>query len=295
MRTARHDVPSPQEHQVTTQAAPAPPVFHSTNSGVIVQRTAQLKQAHRTEGRRLALEQAAFLNAKHAGQATVTVHEEAFGTRDRLHWLIHLPALGGYRALAPLLDGDEGPAADADWHGWFTDGSFHETALIPQHWGMYGTDEALPEGTVIDAAAPDLRVPPAQRQTSISPARTRHSANSGLIIHRSAQPKYAFRAEARLFARRITASITTGLPGIASSFLYEEAFGPADRVHWLIHMKSVDAYYDLIDMHMRMDEETRAIYLDEIIAPEKGGGTWNRLFVEGAMTDTAFAPLAEAH
>ncbi|MET7517211.1 DUF6039 family protein [Streptomyces sp. NPDC005480] len=268
--------------------------FHSTNSGVIVERTAQLKQAHRAEGRRIALEQAAYLNDKFAGQTTVTVHEETFGVRDRLHWLVHLPKLSGHREISRLLDGDEGPAADTDWHGMFVDGSFSETALIPQHWGMYGTDEALPEGTVIDAAAPDLRVPPAQRQTSMSPERTLNSSGAGLMIHRVAQPKYAFRAEARLFARRITESINTRLPGIASSFLYEEAFGPADRVHWLIHMKSEDTYYDLIDMHMRMDDATRAIYLDEIIAPEKGGGTWNRLFVEESMGDIAFSPVPDA-
>jgi len=267
--------------------------FHSTNSGVIVERTAQLKQEHRTEGRRIALEQAAFLNEKFAGRTTVTVHEEAFGSRDRLHWLIHLPQLSGHREIVRLLDGDEGPAGEAGWDRMFVDGSFSETALIPQHWGMYGTDEALPDGTQIDAAAPDLRVPPAQRQTSVSPDQTVNSATAGMMIHRVAQPKYAFRAEARLFARRITESINTRLPGIASSFLYEEAFGPADRVHWLIHMKNEDSYYDLIDMHMRMDEETRAIYLDEIIAPEKGGGTWNRLFVEGSMGDTAFAPLPQ--
>lgn len=94
-----------------------------------------------------------------------------------------------------------------------------------------------------------------------------------------------------MFARRITESINTRLPGIASSFLYEEAFGPADRTHWLIHMHSENAYYDLIDMHMRMDDEVRDIYLDEIIAPEKGGGTWNRIFVDGSMGDVACAPL----
>lgn len=266
-------------------------ILHSTNTGVVVKRTAQLRQAHRSEGRRVALRQAEFVNTKYAGDVTVFVFEEAFGRRDRLHWMIHLRSLAGLRAISALLDGDEGPAAETDWQEMFVDGSFEETALIPQGWGMYGTDEVLPDGTRVADATPDLRVQPAQQQTAISPEETVNSSNAGLIIHRVAQPRYAFRAEARMFARRITESINTRLPGIASSFLYEEAFGPADRTHWLIHMKSENAYYDLIEMHMRMDDEVRDIYLDEIIAPEKGGGTWNRIFVEGSMGDVACAPL----
>ncbi|THA24097.1 hypothetical protein E4198_04515 [Streptomyces sp. RKND-216] len=276
-------------HRQTSVSAET--LLHSTNAGVVVKRTAQLKQAHRAEGRRIALLQAEFLNTKYAGEVTVFVLEEAFGRRDRLHWMIHLRSLAGFRAVSALLDGDEGPAAETDWQGMFTDGSFEETALIPQGWGMYGTDEVLPDGTRIADATPGLRVPPAQEQTAVAPRDTVHSANAGLIIHRVAQPRYAFRAEARMFARRITESINTRLPGIASSFLYEEAFGPADRTHWLIHMHSENAYYDLIDMHMRMDDEVRDIYLDEIIAPEKGGGTWNRIFVDGSMGDVACAPL----
>lgn len=266
-------------------------ILHSTNAGVVVKRTAQLKQAYRAEGRRIALLQAEFINTKYAGDATVFVFDEAFGRRDRLHWMIHLHSLSGLRVIATLLDGDEGPAAEMKAQDMFVDGSFQETALIPQGWGMYGTDEVLPNGTRVADAAPGLQVPPAQQQTAISPEETLNSSNAGLIIHRVAQPRYAFRAEARMFARRITESINTRLPGIASSFLYEEAFGPADRTHWLIHMRSEDAYYDLIDMHMRMDDEVRDIYLDEIIASEKGGGTWSRIFVEGSMGDVACAPL----
>ncbi|GGQ66474.1 DUF6039 family protein [Kitasatospora griseola] len=267
-------------------------LLHSTNAGAVVKRSAQLKLAHRDEGRRIALLQAEYVNTKYAGDATVFVFDEKFGRRDRLHWMIHLRSLGGYRAVTALLDGNEGPAAGTGWQEMFLDASFDETALIPQGWGMYGTDAVLPDGTPIAEATPDLLVAPAQHQTGITAEQTVNSSNAGLIIHRVAQPKYAFRAEARMFARRITESINTRLPGIASSFLYEEAFGPADRTHWLIHMKSETAYYDLIDMHMRMHDDVRAIYLDEIIAPEKGGGTWNRIFVEGSMGDVSFAPLA---
>ncbi|SDD61756.1 DUF6039 family protein [Actinokineospora iranica] len=260
-------------------------LLHSANCGVVVERTAQLRNQHRKTGRRAALDLAERINVKYQGAATVLVYEEVFGRRDRLHWLLHLRSLGNYSAVESAFD-------DAGTDPMYVDGSVSETLLIPQHWGMYGTDEALPDDAGIDAAKPDLVVPPAAGQTTVPADQLTHSANAGVIIHRSAVTKYAFRAEARMFARQITEDINTRLPGVVSSFLYEEAFGGADHMHWLIHMESLSAYYDLIDMHQRMDDATRGIYLNEIISPEKGGGTWNRIFVEGSMVDVAFSPLS---
>ncbi|PWW64695.1 DUF6039 family protein [Actinokineospora spheciospongiae] len=277
--------------QAQTTLAPED-LLNSVNSGVVVERTAQLRAQFRSVGKKTALELAEQINHKHQGAATVFVYEEAFGRRDRLHWLLHLRSLHDYAAVSDLFeDGLEGTGEGAGTDPMYVDGSVTETLLIPQHWGMYGTDEALPEGAGIDTAKPNLVVPPAAGQTSLPADSLVHSGNSEIVIHRSAVTKYAFRAEARMFARQITEDINTHLPGVSTSFLFEEAFGGADHVHWLIHMKDLDSYYDLIDMHQRMDQATRDIYLNEIIAPAKGGGTWNRIFVEGSMGDVAFTPL----
>ena len=72
-------------------------------------------------------------------------------------------------------------------------------------------------------------------------------------------------------------------------FVYEEAFGCADRLHWLIHLKSITSYYRLLELHVR-NEKVRDLYFEEKISPEKGGGTWAKMFVPGSMVDVALTP-----
>jgi hypothetical protein len=284
---------------------PAGKLMHSANAGAVVDRAAQLRHEHRSAAHRFALEYAGHINAHYSDSVSVLVYEEAFGTRNRLHWLLHLRSLADYEMLRELPDQDGelrdllkrhavGGQADGGWDAMFVDGSITETALIPQAWGMYGTSEALPEDVAGDQDGEAFVVPPAHHQTNLPLEKILHSANSGLIIHRTAQPRYKFRAEARMFAREVAESINSRQVGSTTTYLYEEAFGPADRIHWLIHMRSASSYYPLIDMHVQMDDEVRDIYLRERIPAEKGGGTWNRIFVEDSMRDVAFAPLSTA-
>lgn len=74
-----------------------------------------------------------------------------------------------------------------------------------------------------------------------------------------------------------------------SVFVYEGAFGPADHLHWLIHMRSMDSYFRLLEMHVR-NEDVRDLYFRELISAEKGGGTWARMFLPGTLVDTAMTP-----
>ncbi|MFJ8189379.1 DUF6039 family protein [Streptomyces sp. NPDC096094] len=60
--------------------------------------------------------------------------------------------------------------------------------------------------------------------------------------------------------------------GEVSVLLYEEAFGTSDRIHWLIHMKSLASYYSLIDMRAWMEDDVRDVYSKERIAPENARG-----------------------
>ena len=44
-----------------------------------------------------------------------------------------------------------------------------------------------------------------------------------------------------------------------------------------------------IELHVR-NEKVRDLYFEEKIAPERGGGTWARMFVPGSMVDVALTP-----
>ena len=42
-------------------------------------------------------------------------------------------------------------------------------------------------------------------------------------------------------------------------FLYEEALGSPDRIHWLIHLRDLSANDSLIDMHAAMTPEVAEV------------------------------------
>ena len=125
-----HIVP-PAQHQLE----PLPTdLLHSANAGVVVQKVGQLRSEYRDEGRMFAREMAKHVNARQNGNATTFVYEETFGYEDRLHFLIHLRDLTTYRRLLTL-----DAFAEQGRPGTFVDGSVHDDALTPHHWGLYAT------------------------------------------------------------------------------------------------------------------------------------------------------------
>src|SRR5947209_7827184 len=86
---------------------PAEEILHSANAGVIVERTGQIKNEFRSEGRKFGRELAEYLNTTQRGIATVFVYEETFGTKDHLHWLIHARSLEDYETLVQMGTRDE--------------------------------------------------------------------------------------------------------------------------------------------------------------------------------------------
>ncbi len=127
-----------------------------------------------------------------------------------------------------------------------------------------------------------------QQQTSAPPEKLLNSANAGLIIHRVGQFKYEFAAEGRGFSVDLLAYINENQLGVATTFCYEEAFGVRDRVHWFIHMKSLDAYKKLLHM-VDHDERFQGISLVDRL-PEKGHGNWERIFAESSMRERILVP-----
>jgi hypothetical protein len=296
--TVTHD-PAVLSAQHQTSVAPDK-ILHSANCGVIVERVGQLRGDFRSEGRQFARELAEYMNTNYTDLVTVLLYEETFGTKDRLHWLIHLKSFDAYDTLLRMGTRDEGwrdlilrhriPAerGGGGWERMFLDAGLRETVLLPQFTGMYGTGDA-------PAPAPDRLggaavVPPAQAQTRLAPQEILHSANAGIIIHRTGQLRYGLRTEGRQFARDVAEMINEQQRGEVTVFLYEEAFGTSDRIHWLLHLKSLSSYYAMIDMRAFMNPEVLDVYTRERIAPEKGGGTWDRMFIDATLADLALTP-----
>ncbi len=295
--TVKFTIPPAQEQS----SVPPEDLLNSGNAGVIVERTAQLRNGYHAAGRQFARGLAEMINVKQQGTATVFVYEETFGTKDKMHFLIHLSSLAAYEVLVAMGTRDEEYRAQlspeqkeeaARWDKIFVDAGMHETVLLPQFWGMYGTqaDGKLErESTVYTQSAPITSIPGAREQVALPSDQVLHSGNAGLVMHRTAVLSYDFRSEGRVFAREVAQSINENLPGEATVFVYEEAFGTADRLHWLIHLKSITSYYRLLELHVR-NEKVRNLYFEEKIPPEKGGGTWARMFLPGSMVDVALTP-----
>jgi hypothetical protein len=291
-------VPSAQNQT----AIPYEKILHSANAGLIVHRTAIVKAEFRSEGRTFARDLAEYITAKQIGVASVFVYEETFGTKDIIHWILHISNLEAYSTMVQMGNSDPGfreiffkqrispEKGSGTWDRMFIDGSITETVLLPQFYGMYGTATAGLQLPVKETARGGLILPPAQHQTSVPVAETLNSSTAGIVIHRRGQLKYEFRAEGRQFARAVAETINTHQKGIASVFLYEEAFGRSDRLHWLIHLKDLAAYYSLIDMRAFMTPEVSEVYTRQWISPEKGGGDWSRMFIDATLEDMALTP-----
>lgn len=128
----------------------------------------------------------------------------------------------------------------------------------------------------------------AQQQTSIPQEKLLNSSNCGLIIHRVGQFNYEFAEEGRGFSVDLLNYINENQLGVATTFCYEEVFGVRDRMHWFIHMKSIDAYKKLLHM-VDHDEKFQDISLVDRL-PEKGHGNWERIFIEASMRERILVP-----
>lgn len=263
--------------------------LNSAASSVVIRRSAQPLPGTHAESRQLLLKLADHITSAGEGRASARCYEETFGTRERLHMLMHLDSIASYRDLRRLVDEEIGDG----WNRVFQPGSVQDVVLMPQFWGMYGAragGDREKQSTVYRSSASPVALPGARHQTDQPDSALLHSGNAEVVMHRSGQMVYDLRSEARQFGREVADSINENLPGQCTVFVYEEAFGSADRLHWLIHLKDVTTYMRLLALHVK-DEKVRDIYFRQRIAAEKGGGTWARMFVEGSMADIALVPL----
>lgn len=282
----------------------APAKLDSVTAGLMIHRTALVKGKFWQEARIASRRITEYLNTTHGELVTVFVYEEVAGKRDRIHWLFHFNSFVEYEELihtnGSLYHNDLfcGLSADQDAiNKMFVDGSVQETVLLPHRWGSQGTiTEKMAQDPETNPLAPGEMIPrflvqSADHQTTVEEAKSMNSATAGIVMHRVSDFNYEFRTEARIFARTVAENVNLNMNGLASAFLYEEQFGPMDRVHWLIHMKSLDVYYQLMGLDARVDPNApRASYLQDWIPPEKGGGSWDKILIQGSVQDSALRP-----
>lgn len=129
---------------------------------------------------------------------------------------------------------------------------------------------------------------PAYLQSSVPLDQVLHSANAGFIVHRRGLLRNEFRAEGLQFAAELIELINAGDIGYVSVFLYEEMFGVHNRLHWILHLKQPNDYGRLLDKVDHNRKWREVTDLDRL--PTKGGGGWERIFVEGSITETVMCP-----
>lgn len=258
------------------RAAAAEDVLHSGNAGFVVHRTGQLEYGFAREGREFAAELVGYLNRAQAGTISTFLFAEAFGARDRLHWLVHMRSPHDYQRLLDMVDQDRAyqdiseldrlpHKGGGNWERMFLPGTFSERVLCPQHGFAHP-----PEGAVDPA---QLFAEPACWQTSQPPELQLTTATAGAVVLRTGDARYDVRAEARTFAVDWLEEVNAALAGDVTVLLFEEIFGRQDRLHWLVHLRSVEAQRRLAE-----------------VPP---GDAVGRLFVPGSMCDTLLLPTRD--
>jgi hypothetical protein len=132
-------------------------------------------------------------------------------------------------------------------------------------------------------------VPPAQHQVEAAPDGLLHSANAGVIVQKVGQLRSRYRNEGRVFAREMAKHVNARQAGNATAFVYEETFGYEDRLHFLIHLRSLDTYYAMVEMGDQ-DRAYRESVAKERVETDTGAGAWDQLFVDGSMRSNVLLP-----
>jgi hypothetical protein len=134
-------------------------------------------------------------------------------------------------------------------------------------------------------------VPPAEHQATGLGVRLLNSATAGVVVSKVGQLRSEFRSQGRMFGREMCKHVIGRQEGRATAYLFEETFGYEDRLHFLIHMESLDTYYDMVLMGDQ-DAAYRESLAQQRVAEGDAGesGAWDRLFLDGEMTSTVLLP-----
>ncbi len=279
--SSRHIQPAARQTSV-----PADQIMHSANSGAIVERVGQLRDEFRVEGRKWARELAEYVTKDNVGAASLFVYDEVFGTKDKVHWITYLKSIDDwetllYRGVTDRQWQDDIMTSEqivqekggGTWNRMLVDGSRQDTVLLP----LSGDEPGRPD---------DFGPAPAGAQLSQSAGNILHSANCAMILHRTAQPRYQYRDEARAFCQALAQAWNQAFEGSVSAMCYMEGYGITERLHMLIHFPSLNAYTMLFG-----PRPVRDARVEEVLGRDWGPGSWTGLFADGGINDIALTPL----
>jgi hypothetical protein len=141
-----------------------------------------------------------------------------------------------------------------------------------------------------DQPRASFEVPPAQSHFDVPADKLMNSMSAGAIIVRTAQLKAKYRIQGRAFAQGMADYVTTEMNGLASCALFDEALGTQDRITWLIHLRQLSDYQELMAQSSRPEA---FFHLQE--AMRAGGhstdaSTWDEMFIEGSMQERVLIP-----
>ncbi|WP_332442969.1 DUF6039 family protein [Burkholderia ubonensis] len=101
-------------------------------------------------------------------------------------------------------------------------------------------------------------------------------------------PAHDYLPEARAFAIQLQNYMNVKLSPDAVTLVYEEVFGRHGKMHWLVHMKTPSDYGRLLDL-VDHDKAFQDIYQEDRL-PERGGGDWARICVQGSFREHVIVP-----
>jgi hypothetical protein len=268
-------------------------VIHSLSAGLIIHRVGQVAYGFAHEARSFARDLQRYMNAQLRLDATTFVYEEILGQCGRMHWLVHMKTPSDYGRILQLVDhdkafqeiyqGDRLPErGGGNWERMFVQSSFRENVMVPQH-GF--AKEAM------DELEPGRFVPPARHQIPNVGVAHLDSGTAGAIILRTVQARYESRDLARYYLWEWQTYINKAAGGVITAALFEEIWGSQDKLHLLLHLRSLDDYRRLCQF------ETQDAGLKELMAKPRvniGGKPvgWGGLFQDATMVDAVLLPLA---
>ncbi|WP_209111902.1 DUF6039 family protein [Endozoicomonas sp. G2_1] len=241
-------------------------LLNSGNAGVIIMRSGQVTNLYRNEARECALEVCEHTNKTQKGFISSYIYEETYGQQDRIYWFIHLKSLSDYMRFHRLANQD--PAFGeifmrnrshfegeyASWINMFPEATFNETVIVPHRWGSSGTN--IPH----DADSSQII---ANQQVENQRSQVFHSANSRMVLMRSADVKVKHRSAARLFGRQYADYINSHCPSNVTCFMFEEHFGNVDRIHWHLNFEKYEDYEEFIEF-CALDVGLKALMVERI-------------------------------
>lgn len=115
-----------------------------------------------------------------------------------------------------------------------------------------------------------------------------NSATAGFLVHRTALLEYPYYQEGLQFSRELVAMLNTAQSGRCRTELFEERHGELGRVHWLVGLRNPNDYKLLLNMIDHDEKWRQWAALDRL--PTRGGGTWDKIFVEGAISEHVLCP-----